>query len=176
LWSVIVDRAQLEASITNLANNARDAMPTGGRLIITTSNRWLDEDYALTRPDVMPGGFVMIEVSDTGSGMSPEILGQVFEPFFTTKEPGKGTGLGLSMVFGFLRQSGGHVTVYSEVGTGTTFRLYLACATGEAAKADPANLGSVPRAWGETILIVEDNAGMRRVAKRQLIDLGYRVL
>ena len=125
IWPVTIDPAQLEASLANLATNARDAMPKGGRLIITTANRHLDADYVAVHADAAEGDFVMIEVSDTGTGMSEEIISHIFEPFFTTKEAGKGTGLGLSMVFGFLRQSGGHVNVYSEPGAGTTFRLYL---------------------------------------------------
>jgi PAS domain S-box-containing protein len=176
LRPVVVDAAQLEASLTNLATNARDAMPRGGRLIIETANRRLDIDYAATHADVTPGEFVMIQVSDTGTGMSPEVMSQVFEPFFTTKETGKGTGLGLSMVFGFLKQSGGHVNVYSELGVGTTFRLYLPRATVEGEAYERGKAGGVARGTGEVVLVVEDNLAMRRVALRQLRDLGYRVL
>jgi PAS domain S-box-containing protein len=125
LWLAVTDPAQLEAAVTNLATNARDAMPLGGKLAITTSNRLLDADYAARQLDVTPGDYVLIEVTDEGSGMAPDVLAHVFEPFFSTKDPGKGTGLGLAMVFGFMKQSGGHVSVYSEVGQGTTFRLYL---------------------------------------------------
>ena len=125
LWTVVVDPAQLEASLANLATNARDAMPKGGTLRIVTSNRHLEADYAPPEAEVAPGDYVMIEVTDNGSGMEPNVLKRVFEPFFTTKEVGKGTGLGLSMVFGFAKQSGGHVSVYSEPGLGTTFRLFL---------------------------------------------------
>jgi PAS domain S-box-containing protein len=176
IWPVMADPAQLEASLANLATNARDAMPTGGRLIITTSNRHLDADYAATHTEITPGDFVTIEVSDTGSGMSAEIVSQVFEPFFTTKELGKGTGLGLSMVFGFLRQSGGHVNVYSELGVGTTFRLYLPRATVDGEARELEDVQPATRGAGETVLVVEDNSAMRRVAVRQLRDLGYRVL
>jgi PAS domain S-box-containing protein len=176
IWSVMADPAQLEASLANLSTNARDAMPTGGRLIIATANRSLDADYAAAHADVTPGDFVMIEVSDTGTGMSAETMTQIFEPFFTTKEQGKGTGLGLSMVFGFLKQSGGHVSVYSEVGQGTTFRLYLPRATEEGAAHEAEDTRPVARGAGETVLVVEDNIGMRRVALRQLRELGYRVL
>ncbi|HWD59887.1 MAG TPA: response regulator [Stellaceae bacterium] len=151
-------------------------MPGGGRLIIDTENRQLDEDYAAAHPDVAPGAYVMIEVSDTGSGMSAETMAQIFEPFFTTKEAGKGTGLGLSMVFGYLKQSGGHVSVYSEWGVGTTFRLYLPRATSEAAIRETETTGPAALGAGETVLVVEDNPGMRRVALRQLRELGYRVL
>jgi PAS domain S-box-containing protein len=176
IWPVMADPAQLEASLANLSTNARDAMPTGGRLIIATANRSLDADYAATHADVTPGDFVMIEVSDTGTGMSAETMTQIFEPFFTTKEQGKGTGLGLSMVFGFLKQSGGHVSVYSEVGQGTTFRLYLPRATAEGVAHEAEDARPIARGAGETVLVVEDNIGMRRVALRQLSELGYRVL
>jgi PAS domain S-box-containing protein len=176
LWPVVVDAAQLEASLTNLATNARDAMPRGGQLIIVTENRSLDADYAAQYPEVQPGDYAMIEVTDTGTGMPPETASRIFEPFYTTKEPGKGTGLGLSMVFGFIKQSGGHINVYSEVGIGTTFRLYLPRASADA-EAQPAALPTVlVRGNGETVLAVEDNASLRRVVARQLTELGYRVL
>jgi signal transduction histidine kinase/ActR/RegA family two-component response regulator len=174
--AVLADPSQLETAIANLANNARDAMPSGGRLTITSGVRFLDEDYADKHVEVTPGAYVMIEVSDTGTGIPPEILERIFEPFFTTKEPGKGTGLGLSMVFGFLKQSGGHINAYSEVGRGTTFRLYL-----KPAEAIADEDAERPRATedfagaGERILVVEDNAKLRSVLVRQLLDLGYRV-
>jgi CheY-like chemotaxis protein len=176
MWPVVADPAQLEAALTNLANNARDAMPRGGRLIISTANRQLDSDYAADHTDVVPGDYVMIEVSDTGTGMAAETMAQIFEPFFTTKEQGRGTGLGLSMVFGFLRQSGGHVNVYSELEVGTTFRLYLPRAKEEEMVQQSPVPAAVPQGTGETVLVVEDNAAMRRVSTRQLRDLGYRVL
>ncbi len=176
LWPVVVDPAQLESSLTNLATNARDAMPGGGQLIIVTGNRSLDADYALQYPEVQPGDYAMIEVTDTGAGMSPETASRIFEPFYTTKEQGKGTGLGLSMVFGFIKQSGGHINVYSEVGIGATFRLYLPRA-GVDAEASAAVLPTaLVRGSGETVLAVEDNASLRRVVARQLTELGYRVL
>jgi CheY-like chemotaxis protein len=145
-------------------------------LLITTSNRRLDADYAAAHVDVVPGDFVMIEVSDTGSGMSREVISQIFEPFFTTKEQGRGTGLGLSMVFGFLKQSGGHINVYSEPSVGTTFRLYLPRATTEGTI--PESQGGLPlaRGAGETVLVVEDNPSMRRIVLRQLRELGYSTL
>ena len=176
LWDVVVDPAQLEATLTNLSTNARAAMPHGGHLIIATKNVSLDQDYVAQHPDVSPGDYVMIEVTDTGTGMPPEIVARIFEPFFTTKERGKGTGLGLAMVFGFIKQSGGHINVYSETGVGTTFRLYLRQALGGlTAEAKPA--APAPAVGGsETILVVEDNESMRRVVVRQLIELGYHVL
>jgi PAS domain S-box-containing protein len=176
VWPVTVDPAQLEASLANLATNARDAMPKGGRLIITTANRRLDADYAATHADVAAGDFVMIEVSDTGSGMSSEVMNRIFEPFFTTKEPGHGTGLGLSMVFGFLRQSDGHVNVYSEQGAGSTFRLYLPRTVTEEFPREVSEAPVAERGTGETVLVVEDNPAVRRVVLRQLRELGYRVL
>ncbi len=176
LWPVTVDPAQLEASLANLATNARDAMPAGGELIISTMNRRLDTDYAAQFPEVTPGDYVLIEVSDTGEGVPAEYLGRIFEPFFTTKGPGQGTGLGLSMVFGFMKQSGGHINVYSEPGVGTTFRLYLPRATEEGELVDPAERGLLARGHGETVLVVEDNESLRRVVLRQLQELGYRAL
>ena len=152
-------------------------MPNGGELTITTGLRHFDEDYAAEHQEVAPGAYVMIEVSDTGSGMPPETLARVFEPFFTTKEPGKGTGLGLSMVFGFLKQSGGHINGYSEVGRGTTFRLYLRpdkAAAAEAADSTPDAKENLDGA-GERILVVEDNDRLRAVLVRQLVELGYQV-
>jgi signal transduction histidine kinase len=174
--AIVADPSQLETAIANLANNARDAMPNGGRLTVTTGVRYLDADYAADHAEVTPGGYVLIEVSDTGTGMPPDVLARVFEPFFTTKEPGKGTGLGLSMVFGFMKQSGGHINVYSEPGRGTTFRLYLRPgeALAEEAEAPSGDAASLNGA-GERILVVEDNAKLRAVLVRQLDDLGYDV-
>jgi PAS domain S-box-containing protein len=175
LWPVAVDPVQLEAALVNLATNARDAMPTGGRLTIAASNQPLDEDYASQSPEVEPGDYVMLRVGDTGAGMPREVLARIFEPFFTTKGRGQGTGLGLSMVFGFMKQSGGHINVYSEVGAGTIFRLYLprdrsGAEAEERAVPEPASRGA-----RETILVVEDNEAMRRLVARQLTELGYRV-
>ena len=176
VWPVHADPAQLEAAIVNLATNARDAMPGGGRLIITTGNRHLDADYAAQYTEVNPGDYAMIEVSDTGTGVAPDAIDRIFEPFFTTKEQGKGTGLGLSMVFGFIKQSEGHINVYSESGKGTTVRLFLprrgsGAGPIAAAEAPPHQAGG-----SETVLLVEDNPAMRRVARRQLEALGYRVV
>jgi two-component system CheB/CheR fusion protein len=176
LWPVVVDPAQLEASLTNLATNARDAMADGGRLMIVTGNRTLDADYAAQHAEVVPGGYVMLEVSDTGSGMTPEIMHRIFEPFFTTKSRDKGTGLGLSMVFGFIKQSGGHIGVYSEPGIGTTFRLFLPRVTEDVPAVEESGATPLLHGRGESVLVVEDNAALRRVVTRQLGELGYRVL
>jgi CheY-like chemotaxis protein len=176
IWPVVADPVQLEAALANLATNARDAMPKGGRLAIATRNERLDEDYAAHHPDVAAGEYALIEVSDTGAGMPPDILSRVFEPFFTTKERGQGTGLGLAMVFGYMKQSGGHVNVYSEVGVGTVFRLYLPRVEGEAESEQAAPSADLPLGRGETVLVVEDNAALRRIAVRQLTELGYGVV
>jgi PAS domain S-box-containing protein len=176
IWPTVVDPAQLEASLTNLATNARDAMPNGGRLTIATGNRNLDADYAEQHAEVTPGDYAMIEVSDSGAGIPPELLSHVFEPFFTTKAVGRGTGLGLSMVYGFIKQSGGHINVYSEVGVGTTIRLYLPHADADAPHSEEPAPQVVSRGRGETVLAVEDNPGLRRVVVRQLSEVGYRVL
>ena len=176
IWPVRIDRAQFEAVIANLATNARDAMPRGGSLLIDTQNDRLDTAYAAAHTEVTPGDYVAVEVSDSGSGMAPEILTRIFEPFFTTKEQGRGTGLGLSMVFGFMKQIGGHITVYSEPGKGTTFRLYLPRADDIAAEAEERPPSAVVRGGSETILVVEDNPGLRRIVLRQLSEAGYHVL
>jgi len=176
VWPVMVDRAQLGAAITNLATNARDAMPDGGRLTISTHNTGLDEDYAASHADVATGDYVLIEVSDNGTGMSPMVLAHIFEPFFTTKGPGRGTGLGLSMVFGFIKQSGGHVTAYSEIAQGTTFRLYLPRVAATADK-EVAVVETAPEpGHNETILAVEDSHRLRQILARQLSSAGYKVL
>jgi two-component system CheB/CheR fusion protein len=176
LGPVVVDPAQLEASLTNLATNARDAMADGGRLMIVTGNRVLDADYAAQHAEVVPGGYVMLEVSDTGCGMTPEVMHRIFEPFFTTKSRDKGTGLGLSMVFGFIKQSGGHIGVYSEPGIGTTFRLFLPRMAEDVPIVEESAATALLHGRGESVLVVEDNAALRRVVTRQLGELGYRVL
>jgi PAS domain S-box-containing protein len=176
LWPIVADPAQLEAALINLANNARDAMPRGGRLDITTKTAELDAHYAALYPEANPGEYVLIEVSDTGTGIAPEIVSRIFEPFFTTKEPGQGTGLGLSMVFGFVKQTGGHLSVYSEPGRGTTFRVYLPRAQASDAPAvAPTNNQQAVVGGAETVLVVEDNAPLRRATARQLKELGYQV-
>jgi PAS domain S-box-containing protein len=176
VWPVQIDRAQFEAVIANLATNARDAMPRGGSLLIATHNGRLDEAYAAAHTDVASGDYVIVEVSDSGTGMPPDVLTRIFEPFFTTKEQGKGTGLGLSMVFGFMKQSGGHITVYSEPDKGTTFRLYLPRLLETRTALDERQDETAPLGGSETVLVVEDNAGLRRIVVRQLSEAGYRVL
>jgi PAS domain S-box-containing protein len=173
---VHADTAQLEAALTNLVTNARDAMPSGGKLLISTGLRYLDADYAAVHSEVTPGEYALLEVTDTGEGMPQAVINHIFEPFYTTKNRDRGTGLGLSMVFGFLKQSGGHVSVYSEPGVGSTFRLYLPRATPAQSVDAVAAAPEVTPSRGETILVVEDNSPLRRIAVRQLRELGYRVL
>jgi signal transduction histidine kinase len=181
LWKACVDQSQLENAILNLAVNARDAMPDGGTLTIETANIYLDEHYAAERPDVKPGRYVMLAVTDTGTGMSQEVAARAIDPFFTTKEPGRGTGLGLSQVFGFIKQSGGHMAIQSEPGGGTTVRLYVPCADGTATEpvvddAPFAREEEAPApASGHTILVEEDNDQVRRMSVPALPELGYRV-
>lgn len=175
LWNTFVDPAQIENALLNLAINARDAMEGQGKLTIELGNAMLDDAYARTHAEVTPGQYVMLAVTDTGSGMSPEIIDRVFEPFFSTKGEGKGSGLGLSMVYGLIKQSGGHVKIYSEVGEGTTIKLYLPRAlAAEDVEVAPAE---GPLEGGtETVLVVEDDAEVRATAVELLTDLGYRVL
>jgi signal transduction histidine kinase/ActR/RegA family two-component response regulator len=176
LWPALVDRPQLETAILNLAINARDAMPKGGRLTIETANAHIDRDYADALGDVAPGQYVMVAVADTGTGMPPDIAARAFEPFFTTKETGKGTGLGLSMVYGFAKQSGGHAKIYSELGKGTTVKLYLPRAAGDAgARADARTETRAAAAGSERILLVEDDESVRDFAERRLRSMGYAV-
>jgi CheY-like chemotaxis protein len=174
----LADENQLENALLNLAVNARDAMPNGGKLTIEAANVALDDAYAATEQDVRAGQYVMIAVSDTGSGMAPDILSKVFEPFFTTKDIGQGTGLGLSMVFGFVKQSGGHVKIYSEIGDGTTVKIYLPrhLATEDASETAVEAQRVLGGSASETILVVEDEADVRRLAVETLLELGYRVL
>ncbi|MCK6452995.1 MAG: ATP-binding protein, partial [Alphaproteobacteria bacterium] len=177
-WPALVDPAQLEAALLNLAVNARDAMQGGGRLTIEAGNVRVDRADGMPAADIAAGEYVMIAVSDTGAGMTTEVLARAFEPFYTTKEVGKGTGLGLSMVYGFVKQSGGHVRLYSEPGHGTAVKVYLPRADhGDAAPAGAAAVAAVAaRSGGETVLVVEDNELVRPHVERMLAELGYRVV
>lgn len=175
-WPAIVDSAHLQSALLNLAVNARDAMPEGGRLTIETDNTTFDEHYVANNPDVRSGDFVVLAVSDTGTGIAANIRDRVFEPFFTTKEVGHGSGLGLSMVYGFSRQSGGHVKIYSEEGHGTVVRLYLPRSTQGAAAQTPVTQRKSASAGTETILVIEDDALVRSFVMTQLKALGYRTL
>ena len=176
LWATEVDPGQLEVALLNLAINSRDAMPGGGRLTIETANAQLDDHYAMSHDEVVPGQYVMISVSDTGCGMDSATLARAFEPFFTTKEVGKGSGLGLSMVYGFVKQSGGHAKIYSEAGEGSTVRLYFRRDTG--GNVDHAECTAEPKVVGgrEHILVVEDDELVRDHVVTQLRALGYRVM
>jgi signal transduction histidine kinase/ActR/RegA family two-component response regulator len=180
LWRTCVDPGQLESAVVNLAVNARDAMPDGGRLTIETMNAHLDERYTETNPDAAAGQYVAVAVTDTGTGMPPEVAAKAFEPFFTTKEVGRGTGLGLSQIYGYLKQSGGHAKIYSESGHGTTIKLYFPRHLG----AEEARSGHLPAAEESTplgqadelILVVEDESGVREATTETLRELGYSVV
>jgi signal transduction histidine kinase/CheY-like chemotaxis protein len=177
LWTVEVDKNQLESAILNLAVNSRDAMLNGGKLTIETANTALDDSYAQTDAEVIPGQYVLLSVSDNGTGMNSDTLARAFEPFFTTKEVGRGTGLGLSMVYGFVKQSGGHVTIYSEPDQGTTVKLYFPRYKGQHTAEPQSRDVHVPRASeGEVVLIVEDNDEVRSYSASVLGELGYKVL
>jgi PAS domain S-box-containing protein len=174
VWPAVSDANQLESAVLNLAINARDAMPEGGRLTIETQNAILDATYARQQPGVVAGDYVEISVSDTGHGMAPEVVAKAFDPFFTTKPIGQGTGLGLSMIYGFMRQIGGHVRIYSEIGKGTTTKLYLPRFVGEDAPAEPEHRPAAPASGsGEMVLVVEDDASVRGVIVEVLRELGY---
>jgi PAS domain S-box-containing protein len=175
-WPALVDPGQLSTAILNLALNARDAMPDGGTLVLETRNIFLDDGYASMNPDVVAGNYVMIAVSDTGSGIPAALIERVFDPFFTTKEVGKGTGLGLSMVFGFVKQSGGHIKIYSEEDHGTSVKIYLPRSTG-VQETEYEALQNVPITGGnERILVVEDDALVRQYVMTQVKSLGYTAL
>jgi PAS domain S-box-containing protein len=177
VWTVAADANQLETAILNLALNARHAMPQGGKLTIETANTRLDEAYASAEEALVPGQYVLIAVSDTGTGMTPEVREKAFDPFFTTKETGRGTGLGLSQVYGFIKQSGGHAKIYSEPGEGTTVKLYLPRLTGtESAEPPPKTRPAPAGSAMETVLLVEDDEDVRSFSAEVLSDLGYRVL
>ena len=179
LWRIHADAHQLETSILNLVVNARDAMPPqGGKLTLETANAQLDEKHAVAHADARPGDYVLISVADNGTGMPPEVVARAFDPFFTTKEPGKGTGLGLSQVYGFVTQSGGHIKIVSDLGRGTTFKIYLPRYTGtaEIESAKPADDAAARPVRGESILVVEDDEAVRRLAVEGLSELGYAVI
>jgi PAS domain S-box-containing protein len=177
LWPTFLDPNQLENALINLAANARDAMPDGGKLTIETANSFLDEAYARMHNEVQPGQYVGIFLTDSGVGMPAAVAAQAFEPFFTTKEAGQGTGLGLSQVYGFVKQSGGHVKIYSEVGQGTTIKVYLPRYRGAGQnKEDISEAREIPRGHGETLLIVEDDPDVREYTVEMVADLGYRVI
>jgi len=177
LPSAFADAGQLENALVNLALNAKDAMPDGGVITITTANMRLDEGYAEQHPEVHPGQYVMIAVTDNGSGMPKDVLDRVFEPFFTTKDVGKGSGLGLSMVYGFVKQSNGHVAIYSEPGLGTTVRIYLPASGTASGRHETAEAAEdAPPAGEETVLVAEDDPFVRTYAVNCLRSLGYRVI
>jgi signal transduction histidine kinase/CheY-like chemotaxis protein len=177
LWTAEADQPQLEAAIINLAVNARDAMPDGGNLTIETSNAYLDDAYCRDNPDITPGQYVVLAVSDTGSGMESDVIDRAVEPFFTTKPAGQGTGLGLSQVYGFVKQSGGHLKIYSERGQGTTVKIYLPRALREAAIAETVESPATGDAMGdrECIMVVEDDDNVRTYVVETLRGLNYRV-
>jgi two-component system cell cycle sensor histidine kinase/response regulator CckA len=177
LWKALADRGELERAVVNLAVNARDAMHGAGTLALETRNALLDEDYAEQFEEVTPGEYVLLAITDTGEGMPPEIIQRVFEPFFTTKETGKGSGLGLSMVYGFVKQSGGHISIYSRIGQGTCVKLYLPRAHSSGARPNEDNADVRSEALGEkVVLVVEDEAKLRKVAVNMLERLGLRSL
>ncbi|HTN41164.1 MAG TPA: ATP-binding protein, partial [Asticcacaulis sp.] len=178
LWRVHADPNQLESVILNLGVNARDAMPEGGKLTIETQNAHLDSRYVATEMGVPAGQYVLIAITDTGTGMAPDVMAKAFDPFFTTKEVGKGTGLGLSQVYGFVKQSGGHVKIYSEIGQGTSIKIYMPRASEgegevETGEADVELLAGDER---DVILVVDDEPAVRQFSCDALMELGYRVL
>jgi CheY-like chemotaxis protein len=177
LWPVLIDQNQLENALLNLCINARDAMPDGGRLTIETANQWLDANAGKER-DLPAGQYVSLCVTDTGAGMSKEIVERIFEPFFTTKPLGHGTGLGLSMIYGFIRQSNGQIRVYSELGHGTTMCLYIPRYHGAAPSSDPTaeDATGFEGGFGETVLVIDDEPTVRLLVTDLLQDAGYRML
>ena len=175
LWNTLIDPTQMENAVLNLAINARDAMDDDGKLTIEVANAFLDDNYAAEHDEVEPGQYVMVAVSDTGTGIAAEVLDRVFDPFFTTKAEGRGTGLGLSQVFGFVKQSGGHIKIYSEVGIGTTVKMYLPRTRKPEEATGPVDTLPVEQG-SETILVVEDDEGVRVAVVDMLRELGYTVL
>lgn len=175
LWNTLIDPSQVENAILNLSINARDAMPSGGKLTLEVANAFLDDAYAAQHIEVSPGQYVMVAVSDTGSGMSDDTIARAFEPFFTTKPEGRGTGLGLSQVYGFVKQSGGHIKIYSELGQGTTIKLYLPRTRKPQEGLSPVATGA-PKGGSECILVVEDDENVRNAVVDMVNELGYKVL
>ncbi len=175
LWLADVDPAELEGAVINLAINARDAMPNGGKITIETSNAFLDESYCRRFENLVPGQYVTIAITDEGVGMAPDVVERAFEPFFTTKDPGLGTGLGLSQVYGFVRQSGGHIRIYSEVGEGTTVKMYLPRSLANSPEASESRSNEITSGNGEAILIVEDDAAVRNYLLELLLEMKYSV-
>jgi PAS domain S-box-containing protein len=175
LWNTMVDPHQLENVILNLAINSRDAMPDGGKVTLELANAMLDDGYVATLPDVSAGQYVMLAVTDTGTGMTPDVLERAFDPFFSTKPEGEGTGLGLSMAYGFVKQSGGHIRIYSEIGDGTTVKIYLPRSTEAVADLRPATRSDI-RHGSETVLVVEDDLTVQSTVIDMLAGLGYTVL
>jgi CheY-like chemotaxis protein len=173
---VLADRGQVGQIVLNLSVNARDAMPMGGTLGIETANVELDEEYARLHIDLDPGWHVVLTLTDTGTGITPEVQARLFEPFFTTKEPGKGTGLGLATVHGIVKGSGGSVQVYTELGKGTAFKVYFPRATGEEIAVEAPRPVAQPRSGNFTVLVVDDAEGLRELVQRLLQREGYRVL
>jgi PAS domain S-box-containing protein len=176
IWATRADPAQFQSALVNMAVNARDAMPKGGKLVIETRNIVLDAGHADFHAELTPGEYVQLSVSDTGSGMPSDVRDRVFEPFFTTKEKGRGTGLGLAMIYGFVKQCGGHITIYTELAHGTTFNLYFPRADSAAAEASPGVKGTTDPDARETILVVEDDERVRRLTITRLKMIGYQVL
>jgi CheY-like chemotaxis protein len=176
LCPIKADPAQIEQVVVNLAVNARDAMPGGGRLIIKTRHMILQDDYLVGHPALQPGAHVLLSVSDTGQGMSEEVQAHIFEPFFTTKEPGRGTGLGLATIFGIVKQSGGSIYVYSEEGIGTTFKVYFPCVAEAAPALATSKITMAPPSGNETILLVEDHVEVADLVRQVLQGRGYTVL
>jgi CheY-like chemotaxis protein len=176
LWNVIANPTQLNQVLLNLCVNARDAMPEGGRLDVTASNVEFDEQYAVMNRGIAPGRYVVIQVTDTGTGIPKEIIDRIFEPFFTTKEIGKGTGLGLSTVIGIARAHGGTVNVYSEPGKGSTFKIYLPAQTTTAEANAEDETAQLPRGNGELVMVVDDEASVLNITKQTLEAFGYRAI
>ena len=176
LWLIRADPTQIHQVLMNLSINARDAMPLGGTLVITAENVELDENYARVHLDAKPGEYLMISVSDTGGGIPPDIQDRIFDPFFTTKEMGKGTGLGLATAITIVRSHGGFINVYSDVGRGTKFSVYIPTAKLEESKQKAVQIGSMPRGSGELVLVVDDEENIREIARATLEKFGYRVI